>query len=209
MKRPGMLIAFIVLAVVAVASAIYFYSRGAATPPPTPGTQTGEALIGGPFTLTAQDGSRISEQDLQGGYALVMFGYTHCPDICPLGLDTMTRALESLPAATAERVRPVFITIDPARDTPEVLAAYAGSFHPRLLALTGSEAEVEQAVKAYRVYARKADAEAGGQYLMDHSAFTYLMAPDGRYLAHFSHSTTPEEMAGKLATLLDGQSATS
>ena len=212
MKRQGLIIAFVVFLVIAIGGALFLF-RDAGTSPPAPPanpTTTGEALIGGPFSLVAQDGRRVTDGDLKGRFALVYFGYTHCPDMCPLGLEKVTRAMELLPPAAAERVQPVFITFDPARDTPEVMRAYAASFHPRLLALTGSEAEVQGALKAYRVYARKADdANAGGEYLVDHSTFTYVMGPDGRYLAHFSHGTTPEEMAKRLGTLLGEASATS
>ena len=211
MKRQGLIAAFLVFIVIAVGGALYFF-RAAGTPPLTPGapTTTGEALIGGPFSLVAQDGRRVTDGDLRGRHMLVYFGYTHCPDMCPLGLETLTRAMDLLPPAAAERVQPVFITFDPARDTPEAMRAFAESFHPRLLALTGSEAEVQGALKAYRVYARKADdANAGGEYLVDHSTFTYVMGPDGRYLAHFSHGTTPEDMAKRLGVLLGEASATS
>ncbi len=212
MQRSRLVIAFVVFIVIAVAGAMYWYSRGAGTPPPTPGaTTTGEALIGGPFSLVAQDGRRVTEGDLKGRFAVVYFGYTHCPDMCPLGLETVTRAVELLPQPAAERVQPVFVTVDPARDTPEVMRAYAASFHPRLLALTGSEAEVQGALKAYRVYARKAENAPAGEaeYLVDHSTFTYVMGPDGRYVAHFSHGTTAEEMAKRLGALLGEASATS
>jgi protein SCO1/2 len=212
MQRSRLVIAFVVFLVIALAGAAYWYSRGAGTPPPTPGTTTGEALIGGPFSLVAQDGRRVTEGDLKGRFSVVYFGYTHCPDMCPLGLETVTRAMELLPQPAAERVQPVFVTVDPARDTPEVMRAYAASFHPRLLALSGSEAEVQGALKAYRVYARKAaeGTQAGGaEYLVDHSTFTYVMGPDGRYLAHFSHGTTAEDMAKRLGALLGEASATS
>ena len=212
MKRQSLIIAFVVFLVIAIGGALFLF-RDAGTSPPAPPanpTTTGEALIGGPFSLVAQDGRRVTDGDLKGRFALVYFGYTHCPDMCPLGLEKVTRAMELLPPAAAERVQPVFITFDPARDTPEVMRAYAASFHPRLLALTGSEAEVQGALKAYRVYARKADdANAGGEYLVDHSTFTYVMGPDGRYLAHFSHGTTAEEMAKRLGALLGEASATS
>lgn len=212
MQRSRLILFFLVFAAIAIGGALFLF-RDAGTPPPTPGapTTTGEALIGGPFSLVAaQDGRRVTEQDLRGRHALVYFGYTFCPDVCPTGLDTVTRALELLPPAQAERVQPVFVTIDPARDTPEVMQQYAASFHPRLLALTGSEAEVQGVLKAYRVYARKAEAAtAGGGYLVDHSSFTYLMGPDGRYVTHFSHGTTPEDMAKRLGATLGEASATS
>jgi cytochrome oxidase Cu insertion factor (SCO1/SenC/PrrC family) len=212
MRRPGILIAFLVLAAIAIASAFFFYSSGAVSPPPTPGSPQAPApssssrpLIGGPFALVDGEGRRVTDQDFRGRFMLVQFGYTHCPDVCPLGLEKVTQALEQMPRDLAERVQPLFITVDPARDTPEVLRAYAGHFHPRLVALTGGEEEVAAAVKAYRVYARKADgqgAEAGGGYLVDHSTFTYVMGPDGGYVAHFGHDATPEAMAERLTALV-------
>ena len=223
--RPGLLIAFIVLAVVAIASAVYFYSRGAGSPPPVPGsTQTGSLQIGGPFALTAQDGRRVTDRDFRGRHMLVYFGYTHCPDMCPLGLETVTQALDAMPPDLAAKVQPLFVTVDPARDTPEIMREYAAHFHPRLLALTGSEEDVAAMLKAYRVYAGKAGdhhrhgsgggaagsaaaGSASADYAVDHSAFTYVMGPDGYYVAHFSHGTGPEEMAKRLAAIVGGGAA--
>jgi cytochrome oxidase Cu insertion factor (SCO1/SenC/PrrC family) len=213
MKRSNILIAFLVLAAIAIASAFFFYSSGSVSPPPTPGSPQAPApsssstrpMIGGPFALVDGEGRRVTDQDFRGRFMMVQFGYTHCPDVCPLGLEKVTQALEQMPQDLAGRVQPVFITIDPARDTPEVLREYASHFHPRLVALTGGEEEVAAAVKAYRVYARKAEgegAEAGGGYLMDHSTFTYVMGPDGGYVAHFGHDATPEAMAERLAELV-------
>ncbi len=115
-------------------------------------TSAGEALIGGPFTLIDQHGARVTEQDFAGRFMLVYFGYTFCPDICPTSLTVMAAALDQLPEAQAEQVVPILITVDPARDTVEQLADYAPLFHPRLVALTGSEEEVREAARAYRVY---------------------------------------------------------
>lgn len=155
----------------------------------------GEAAIGGPFRLTDQNGARVTNQDFAGKYMLIYFGYTYCPDICPMTLSNMTMALEELPPELAEQVVPIFITIDPMRDTVEQLGAYASSFHPRLVALTGTDAEVKAAARAYRVYAKKVDGEGGSDYLMDHSSFVYLMGPKGKYRAHFAHDGSPERMA--------------
>ena len=130
---------------------------------------------------------------------LVYFGYTFCPDVCPLGLTNIAEAIDRLPAEDREQVVPIFITVDPARDTVEVMRDYVGAFSDRLIGLTGSEGAVQDAVRAYRVYASKADSETeGGDYLVDHSTFTYLMGRDGKYLAHFGHSTTPAEMSERI-----------
>jgi protein SCO1/2 len=173
-----------------------------------PGTEasagTGAALIGGPFSLTDQHGRRVTEQDFAGRYMLVYFGYTFCPDFCPMSLSTMTEALGRLPAAAAAQVVPVFISVDPERDTVEQLARYAPLFHPRLVALTGTPEEVAAAAKAYRIYYAKGKGE-GDAYAVDHSTFIYLMGPDGRYVGHFGHDATPEEIAARLTETL-GQS---
>jgi len=157
-------------------------------------TSAGEALIGGPFTLTDQHGERVTEQDFAGRFMLVYFGYTFCPDICPTSLTVMTAALDRLPEEQAAQVVPILITVDPARDTVEQLANYAPLFHPRLVALTGSEEEVREAAKAYRVYYHVHEAE-DDDYTVDHSTFVYLMGPDGSYRTHFGIDASPEAMA--------------
>ena len=135
---------------------------------------------------------------------LLYFGYTYCPDACRLGLTTMAEAMDLLPAATADKVVPVLITVDPERDTAAVLKDYVGAFSPRLVGLTGTPEEVQPVLKEWKVYARKAEPAADGSYLMDHSTFTYLMAPDGAYAAHFGHDTAPEAMAEKIESIVGG-----
>ena len=129
----------------------------------------GEALVGGPFTLTDQHGAEVTEQDFAGRYMLVYFGYTYCPDICPMSLANMTQAMDLLPPEQAEQVVPIFITVDPERDTVKQLAEYAPLFHPRLVALTGSARGDRGAAQAYRVYFAKAGKTGANDYLMDHS----------------------------------------
>ncbi|MGH6921113.1 MAG: SCO family protein [Geminicoccaceae bacterium] len=161
-------------------------------------TSAGEALIGGPFTLTDQHGKRVTEQDFAGRFMLIYFGYTFCPDVCPTSLTVMAAALDQLPEEQAAHVVPIFITLDPARDTVEQLAAYAPLFHPRLVALTGSADEVREAARAYRVYYHVPDDE-GDAYLVDHSTFVYLMGPDGGYRTHFGIDASPEAVAEAMA----------
>ena len=162
----------------------------------------GLARIGGPFTLVDHTGAERTEADLRGRHALIYFGYTFCPDVCPTALADMLIALDELGPAAA-LVQPVFITIDPDRDTPRVLKDYIGNFHPRLIGLSGNAAQVSRAARAYRVYYTKVDdPEAGENYLMDHSSVIYLMDPDGRYLTHFSHGTAPDTMAKRLRELV-------
>ena len=167
---------------------------------------SGTALIGGPFTLTDHRGERRSEADFEGRYMLIFFGYTYCPDICPTTLTTVSQGLDILAeseAAKAAAVTPVFVSIDPARDTPAALADYMSHFHPAMVALTGSEEEVAVAAKAYRIFYQKVVQEDASDYLMDHSSIVYLMAPDGSYVSHFTHASTAEEIAEGLAKLVD------
>lgn len=167
---------------------------------------SGTALIGGPFTLTDHQGERRSEADFQGRYMLIFFGYTYCPDICPTTLTTVTQGLDILAESDGDKaaaVTPVFISIDPSRDTPEALADYVSHFHPAMVGLTGSEEDVAGAAKAYRIFYQKVVQEDASDYLMDHSSIIYLMAPDGGYLTHFTHASTPKEIAEGLAKMVD------
>ena len=161
------------------------------------------ADIGGSFTLTDHRGKRVSDKDFRGRYMLIFFGYTFCPDVCPLELQTVGRALDIL-GAKGERITPIFISVDPARDTPALLKDYVAAFHPRMVGLTGSSADIAAAAKAYRIYYRKSagtKAEAK-DYLMDHSAFIYLVGPDGKLVALFRPKTAPEELARELARIV-------
>ncbi len=151
--------------------------------------------FGGPFTLTAHDGRRVSDTDFRGRFTLIYFGYTRCPDVCPIDLLTMGEALKSL-GAEAGRIQPLFITVDPARDTPALLAGYVESFHPRLLGLTGAEAEIAAAVRAWKVHRVKyTPANDPGNYGIDHSSLTYLMGLDGKFRTLIAHNTGAEKMA--------------
>ena len=158
------------------------------------------SAIGGPFRLTDQNGKTVTDADLKGKWSLVYFGYTHCPDACPTALNDISIALEDL-GTKRDAVRPVFITVDPERDTPEALKAYVTSFDAPILALTGTPEQVAQAAKGYRVYYAK-HPEAGGDYSMDHSSVIYVMDPEGRFTASFTHQSTPEEIAERLKKLL-------
>lgn len=165
-------------------------------------TVTGKPLVGGPFTLTDHTGKRVTDKDFLGRYMLVFFGFTHCPDICPSGLQVMTAALDKL-GAKVNDVTPVFITLDSQRDTPEKLAAYLKSFHPRLVGLTGSAEEVAAAAKSYRVFYQKiTDDKSPESYSYDHSAIFYLMGKDGAFAAPINHTTNVDELARALETAL-------
>jgi cytochrome oxidase Cu insertion factor (SCO1/SenC/PrrC family) len=158
--------------------------------------------IGGPFALTDQFGKPRSDADFRGQYMLVFFGFTNCPDICPIELQTISDALDQLDAKQSAKVTPIFITVDPARDTPDALRSYVANFHPRLVALTGSPEAVGTVAKSYRVfYAKATGANAPSDpaaYILDHSAVVYLMGPKGEYVAHFSPGTTAQAMAEDL-----------
>jgi protein SCO1/2 len=164
--------------------------------------QTGPT-IGGPFTLVDTEGRTLTEADFQGRFMLVYFGYTFCPDICPTALTTMADALDLLGEAGLGVV-PVFVTVDPERDTPEHLADYVTHFHSRQVGLSGSPAQLAAAAGAYKVYYAKVqeDGADADDYLMDHTSVIYLMGPDGRYRAHFTHGTEADAMAARIREFL-------
>src|SRR5262245_6257626 len=155
------------------------------------------AQLGGPFTLTDQNGARRSDAEFRGKYMLVFFGYTFCPDVCPTTLAVMSAALDKMGSA-ADRIVPIFITVDPARDTPEVMKAYLSAFSPRFIGLTGTEEEIDAAAKAYRVYVQ-AHKDQGENYAVDHSGVVYLMDRDGAFLANYSLDIAPDDLAADLS----------
>jgi protein SCO1/2 len=155
------------------------------------------AKIGGPFALIDEDGRPVTERSFAGRYRVMYFGYTYCPDVCPVDVQTIAQGLAELEKrdpALAARVVPVFVTVDPARDTPAVLKQFTAAFSPRMVGLTGNPAAVAQAEKAYAVYASKGLATPGG-YLVNHSRQTYLMDPDNRPLALVPQDETPQAVA--------------
>lgn len=166
------------------------------------GNVVGQALVGGPFTLTDHTGTRVSDKDYRGKNMLLFFGFTYCPDVCPTALQVMSAALERL-GPKAERLVPLFISVDPERDTPEQMAQYVKSFDPRLVGLTGSREEIDKVLKDYRVYAQKVeDPKSTAGYTYNHSSIIYLMGPDGAYRTHFTHATTVDTMVERLSKLL-------
>jgi protein SCO1/2 len=161
--------------------------------------EMGAASIGGPFKLTDQNGKLRSDADFRGEYTLVFFGYTNCPDVCPTTLQTLTDAMADL-GPKAEKLTPVFITVDPERDTAKALKDYAANFTPRLVMLTGSPADIAAVAKEYRVYYAKAGE--GPNYAMDHTALIYLMGPDGTYVTHYAPQATADDIAKDLSKRL-------
>ena len=163
-----------------------------------PVQSSGAALIGGPFSLVGGDGKPVTDRDFRGRYMLIFFGFTHCPDICPAELQVIAQALEQL-GDKAKNVVPIFITLDPERDTPEAMANYVKSFGPNFVGLTGSPEAIAAAAKAYRVaYSQVENNNSAGDYSVDHSALVYLMDPEGRYVTHFSYGPSADQMAEKL-----------
>ena len=162
----------------------------------------GSVLIGGPFEMTAHTGERVTEKSFSDQYMLVYFGYTYCPDVCPIGLTIMTDAYAELPDGIRNQIVPIFITVDPERDTVEAVKDYVELFHPDLIGLSGTVEDIAETAKAYRVYYSKVDSGDDEDYLVDHSAFTYLMDKNGEYFTHFSHGITSEKMNEKLNELL-------
>lgn len=171
------------------------YLLGGRGPAPSGGTVvSGTAQVGGPFQLTDHTGQRVTADTYKGKVMVVFFGFTHCPDICPSGLQVLSAALDKL-GPQAEQVAPLFVTLDPKRDTPEQLALYMKSFHPRLIGLSGSEEETAAAAKAYRVYWRKVpDEKVAGAYSLDHSSIFYVMGRDGRFISHAAHSSAVDRL---------------
>ncbi len=157
--------------------------------------------IGGPFSLTDQNGTARHDSDFRGKLMLVYFGYVYCPDICPTTLAAMSQALDQL-GPESDQVQPIFITVDPERDTPAQLKLYAANFHPRLLALTGSADQVAAAEKDYRVYAKKVPEPGQADYLMDHSSFIYLMDRNGKLAALLPPGTGADAMAAAIRSHL-------
>lgn len=158
-------------------------------------TATGTADVGGPFTLVDQDGVARSPADFHGRYMLIYFGYSFCPDVCPTTLAMMAGALDKLGSQRA-RVVPVFISVDPERDTPKVLKDYVKSFGPDFVGLTGGLAQVKAAAKAYHVYIAKHPLPGG--YAMDHSGVIYLMGPDGKFVTYYEDEIGPDGLAEDL-----------
>lgn len=154
--------------------------------------------IGGPFTLVNQDGKTVTEKDYAGSYKLIFFGFASCPEVCPTELQKMAQVLEQIGEEKAAKIQPIFITIDPERDTPEALKAYVAEFHPKLVGLTGTPEQIEAVKKEYRVYGSKVQMEGMDGYMMDHSAFTYLMGPDDANLAIYPAKDTAEQIAEDL-----------
>lgn len=161
----------------------------------------GEATIGGPFTLLNSTGQTVTEKDVITEPSLLYFGYTFCPDICPLDVDRNAVAVEIL-EERGMSVTPVFITIDPDRDTPELVGEFASNLHPKMIGLTGSQAQVTAATQAYRTYS-KAHKNGTDDYLVDHSTYSYLVLPKEGFVELFPRNLSPEALADAISCFIN------
>ncbi|MEQ1704688.1 MAG: SCO family protein [Rickettsiales bacterium] len=160
----------------------------------------GEALVGGDFTLINQDNKQVNDTDFRGKIMLVFFGFTSCPDICPVTSAIFAKALELL-GDKADVVAPVFISVDPETDTPEVLKEYLGNFDKRIIGLTGTKEQVTKATSAYKAYFAKTKNSEGDE-TVDHSGFIYIMDKNGKYVKHFPYDANAQDIASAVSDLL-------
>jgi cytochrome oxidase Cu insertion factor (SCO1/SenC/PrrC family) len=168
------------------------------------GLLSGRAPVGGPFELTDQTGRRRTDADFRGKLVVLYFGYTYCPDVCPTELQSISLALDKL-GSGADTVQPLFITVDPERDTPARLADFVSSFHPRLIGLTGSLAEIRKTAIAYRTFFAKNGATEPDDYSVDHTGFVYLVGKDGRYLGSLPPGLAPDAIADAIRARLGAE----
>lgn len=158
-----------------------------------------DAVLGGPFTLTDGQGRTVTEKSFPGKWPVIYFGYTFCPDVCPTSLTVLTLAMDKMPPDVLDRLAPIFISVDPERDTPVIAAAYAQSFHPNLIGLSGTPEQIAAMTKAYRVYAKKVAGDEPNIYTIDHTSLFFLLDPNGKFVRAFpAHDTTPAELAQTL-----------
>jgi protein SCO1/2 len=160
------------------------------------------ADIGGPFDLVSHTGERVASEELIDGPTLIYFGYTFCPDVCPVDTQVMVQAVDIL-AEQGIEVTPVFITVDPERDTPEALAGWAEAMHPDMVALTGTPDEIKEAADAYKVFYQKVETpDSAAGYLMNHTSYFYLMTPERGITALFRRDVSPEDLAADIARVM-------
>jgi protein SCO1/2 len=198
------LLILMVTMMVIVAVGVVVMWKVVAAGPRDPGSETAGISIGGPFTLTDQTGKTVTDHSYDGAFRLIYFGYTFCPDACPTELQVMAQALETM-GPDGAKVQPIFITIDPARDTQAQMAKYVPLFDKRLAGLTGTAEQIATVAKAYKVYYSKAPATGAdpNAYGMNHSSFVYLMDPAGKFLTVFSSDTDSDKMATEIRRYMD------
>jgi cytochrome oxidase Cu insertion factor (SCO1/SenC/PrrC family) len=174
---------------------------------PTKGPMgSGTALIGGPFIMVNQKGETVTEKNFEGRYTIYFFGFTFCPDVCPTELQVLTAALKEL-GPDAAKITPVFVSVDPERDTPKIIGEYVANFDPRFVGLTGTPEQLATMARAFHVYYKKvADEKNALNYGMDHPSILYLMGPDGKFAKHFPYTTDAKKLALDLKSVLEGSS---
>jgi protein SCO1/2 len=202
MRRLSLILIPVLLAV-ALTAAYFLWQASDNLAGPDRNVETGTARIGGPFTLIDQNGTKRSSADFRGRFMLIYFGYSYCPDVCPTTLSLMADALDRL-GARADAIVPMFISIDPERDTPAKLKSYLASFGPRFVGLTGDLATIKKVAGVYRVYLKKQPLE-GGNYAMDHSSVIYLMGRDGKFVGFWDDTAIgPDKLAAELRKAIQG-----
>jgi protein SCO1/2 len=193
------------LLVAALGAGAFLWSLGGAPQAPirqTASVSTGTAEVGGPVSLIDQNGARRTDEDFRGSYMLVFFGYTYCPDVCPTTLAIIKAALDEIGPLSQEIV-PVFISVDPQRDTPEMLKPYLSAFSPRFVGLTGTREEIDEAVSNYRAYYQIEDGSGDDNYIVNHTSIIYLMDRDGLFLTNYSLEMGPDAIAADLKNRLE------
>ena len=159
------------------------------------------ARIGGPFALIDQDGHLRRDTDFVGKYRILYFGYTYCPDVCPVDVQTIgaaMRLLDKSDPGLAARIVPIFVTVDPERDTPPVLKSFVSAFHPRMIGLTGSRAQIDAVASEFAVFSQAQKAGPGGGYLVSHSRIAYLFGPDGKPIALLPQEKSPQAVVDEI-----------
>ena len=195
--RPSVIFGLVIL-LLALALGGYALMSGKVMP-----TGSGTALVGGPFTMVNQKGETVTDKTYLGKPMLLFFGFTFCPDVCPTELQVMAAALTEMGDKGAD-IQPIFVTIDPERDTPAVMASYVSNFGDSFVGLTGSAAQIDQMAQTYRVFYAKQENQADPKnYQMDHSSIIYLMGTDGKFLKHFSYSTDAKALADGIKKALN------
>jgi cytochrome oxidase Cu insertion factor (SCO1/SenC/PrrC family) len=190
-SRPKLIMAAAMIMVAVVIGALKPNSTG-----------SGTALIGGPFVMLNQKGETVTEKTFAGQYMLVFSGFTHCGDVCPTELQVMTAAFTEM-GPPSDKITPIFVSIDPDRDTPQAMADYVKNFHPRLQGLTGSADQVAAFAKAYHIFYQKVpNPKDPADYEMDHSSILYLMGPDGKFVTHFTYTTDAKALSEGLMKAL-------
>ena len=209
-KQRILILVLAVIAGLGVAALLYMVEKNMAVQQKGGLHAVTDDVFGGPINLTDQNGKKVTDADFAGKYKLMFFGFTYCPAICPTELSKITTVMKTLEkngGDAGKNIQPIYITVDPERDTAAKMKNYVSLFHPSLVGLTGSPQEIKDTLKAYKVYAAKVEQEGLTEYTMDHSTFTYFIAPDGRLLHIFKMSDTASYMAETISAWMSQESA--